>query len=258
MAESRGVAPRPVKTQFASDNWSGLCPQAMKALIEANEGFMAPYGSDLWTQKACDALSEFFETKVQVYFLATGTAANALALAQLTSPTGAVVCHPFAHIRTDECGAPGFLNPGMGLIPCDGPQGKIAPASLSALLERSQDLRHQPPRVLSLTQTTEVGTLYSLKELEALTQCARSKNLKIHMDGARLMNAIVAQDRSPADLTWRLGVDALALGGSKNGGGCGDAIIFFNSDIANDFGYRVKQGGHLSAKMRLVAAPFLG
>ena len=258
MAETRGVDPRPVRTQFASDNWSGLCPEAMKALIEANEGFMAPYGSDLWTQKACDALSMFFETKVQVFFLPTGTAANALALAQLTLPTGAVVCHPFAHIRTDECGAPGFLNPGMGLIPGDGPQGKIAPASLSAILERSEDLRHQPPKVLSLTQTTEVGTLYSLEELEALTQSARAKQLKIHMDGARFMNAVVALNRSPADITWRLGVNALALGASKNGGGYGDAIIFFNSDIANDFGYRVKQGGHLSAKMRLLAAPFLG
>ncbi len=258
MGETRRAAAVPIKTQFASDNWSGLCPQAMKALIEANEGFMAPYGSDVWTQKASEALSQFFETNVQVYFVATGTAANALALAQLSSPSGAVVCHPYAHIRTDECGAPGFLNPGMGLTPCDGPQGKIALASLSALLERPRDLRHQPPQVLSLTQTTEVGTLYSEQELKALTQCASTRKLKIHMDGARFMNAIVAENRSPADLSWRSGVDVLSLGASKNGGGYGDAIIFFNSDLGNDFGYRVKQGGHLGAKMRLLAAPFLG
>ena len=246
------------KTQFASDNWSGLCPQALAALIEANDGFLAPYGSDVWSQKASDMLSLFFETEVQVYFVATGTAANALALAQLSKSTGAVICHPFAHILNDECGAPGFLNPGMGLTPCDGPEGKIDLGSLSALLGRSKDLRHQHPSVLSLTQTTEVGTLYAEGELHLLTQYAARKGLKSHLDGARFMNAIVALDRSPADLTWRLGVDVLSLGVSKNGGGYGDAIIFFKSDLGKDFGYRVKQGGHLSAKMRLLAAPFLG
>ena len=213
------------KTQFASDNWSGLCPQALAALIEANDGFLAPYGSDVWSQKASDMLSQFFETEVQVYFVATGTAANALALAQLSKSTGAVICHPFAHILNDECGAPGFLNPGMGLTPCDGPEGKIDLGSLSALLGRSKDLRHQHPSVLSLTQTTEVGTLYAEGELHLLTQYAARKGLKSHLDGARFMNAIVALDRSPADLTWRLGVDVLSLGVSKNGGGYGDAII---------------------------------
>lgn len=244
--------------QLASDNYSGICPEALEYMLKANAEDDLAYGDDHWTLSAADRFRELFETDCEVYFVFNGTAANALSLATLCQSYHSVICHELAHVETDECGAPEFASNGAKLLLGEGPNGKLTPDSLNALITKRQDIHYPKPKVVSVTQPTEVGTLYSLEELQAINEVSQQHNLKIHMDGARFANAVASLGVSPADLTWRQGVDVLCFSGTKNGLAVGEAIVFFDKALAEDFGYRCKQAGHLASKMRFISAPWLG
>ena len=244
--------------QFASDNWSGLCPEALDYLIRANAGSAPAYGFDDWTARAADAVRELFEHDAEVFFAFNGTAANSMALAHLCQPYQAIICHAWSHIETDECGAPGFFSHGARLLTGQGAEGKLEAEVARRLVPAGGDLRFPRPVALSLTQSTEVGTVYSVDELTRLCAWARGQGIRVHVDGARFMNAVAALDVSPAELSWRCGVDVLSLGASKTGGGIGDTVVFFDRRLAEGFDYRCKQGGQLASKMRLMTAPLLG
>ena len=247
-----------MQEQFASDNYSGVCPEAMDYFMQANMGSAAAYGDDPWTQKAADYFRALFETDCEVFFVFNGTAANSLALASLCQSYHSVICHELAHIETDECGAPEFVSNGSKLLPVGGDGGKLTPAAIEQLVLKRQDIHYPKPKVISLTQPTEVGTLYSLEELAAIGDVAKTYRLRVHMDGARFANAVAALNCSPAELTWKNGVDVLCLCGTKNGMALGEAIIFFDRELAEDFDYRCKQAGQLASKMRFISAPWLG
>ena len=244
--------------QFASDNYSGICPEVMAYMNRANEGNAVAYGNDEWTQKAADYFRSLFETDCDVFFVFNGTAANALSLATLCQSYHSVICHEVAHIETDECGAPELASHGSKLLLGRGKNGKLTPESIVEIVNKRVDIHYPKPRAISLTQPTEVGTLYSIEELMAIQDVAQQYGLKIHMDGARFANAVVAMNQTPADLSWKCGVDVLCFCGTKNGMALGEAIIFFNKALAEDFAYRCKQAGQLASKMRFIAAPFLG
>ncbi|KAF3884143.1 MULTISPECIES: threonine aldolase family protein [Nostocales] len=244
--------------QFASDNSSGICPEALEYTIKANQGSAPAYGNDIWTQKATDGFRELFEIDCEIFFVFNGTAANSLSLASLCQSYHSVICHETAHIETDECGAPEFASNGSKLLLAKGPNGKLTPDAIEAIIKKRTDIHYPKPKVISLTQATELGTLYSTNELLAIKSIAKQYNLKIHMDGARFANAVVSINKSPAELTWKSGVDVLCFCGTKNGMAMGEAIIFFNKTLAEDFAYRCKQAGQLASKMRFIAAPWLG
>jgi threonine aldolase len=241
---------------FASDNAAGICPEAWDALQETNIGSAASYGEDRWTAKVCERVREIFETDCDVYFLGSGTAANALTLAQLCQPFHGILCHQSAHIQTDECGAPEFFTSGSKLLTIGGADGKIDLAQAAAVLEKHRDVHSHKPRVLSVTQATELGTVYSLEELRRIAEFARDRKLLLHMDGARFANAIAALGCMPKGITWELGIDVLCFGGTKNGGGSSELVVFFRKELAHEFDYRVKQAGQLVSKMRFLAAPW--
>jgi threonine aldolase len=224
----------------------------------ANLGSAPAYGNDEWTQRASDRFRELFEIDCDVFFVFNGTAANSLSLASLCQSYHSVICHELAHIETDECGAPEFASNGSKLLLGRGENGKLTPESIAAIATRRTDIHYPKPKVISLTQTTELGTLYNLEELREIRHVADRYNLKIHMDGARFANAIAALNVTPAELTWKVGVDVLCFCGTKNGMAVGEAIIFFKRDLAEDFAYRCKQAGQLASKMRFIAAPWLG
>jgi threonine aldolase len=246
------------KNMFASDNYSGICPEVWQALDEANRGFATSYGDDRWTERACNALRDFFETDCQVFFVFNGTAANSLALASLCRSYHSVICHEMAHVETDECGAPEFFSNGTKVLLVSGAHGKVDPAAVIETVERRSDIHYPKPHVLTVTQATELGTLYTLEELQTLGELARSHDLKLHMDGARFANAVASLGAAPAELTWKAGVDVLTFGGTKNGMPVGEAVIFFDRELARDFEYRCKQAGQLASKMRFLAAPWVG
>jgi threonine aldolase len=243
--------------QFASDTWAGLCPEALEALQEVNQGHLPAYGDDPWTSRATASFHELFDTECAVFFVPTGTAANALALAGLCQSYHCVFCHAHAHIHTDECGAPEFAVPGIKLVPLSGAEGKVTPEGVTQAAKQYHDVHSHKPGVLSLSQATEGGTVYSVEELYALTSTARDLGIKVHMDGARFANAAATLGNAPAVITWQAGIDVLCFGGTKNGLASGDALIFFDATLAENFVYRRKQAGHLQAKMRYVAAPWL-
>jgi threonine aldolase len=247
-----------ISRQFASDNCSGICPEAWAAMAEANAGHDAAYGNDLWTQRAADAIREIFETDCDVFFVFGGTAANSLALAQLCPSYHSILCHELSHLETSECGGPEFFSGGSKVRALRGANGKIDLAEIERVADKPFNLHYAKPRVLSFTQPTEVGTIYSVAEIQALIETARKFDLRVHMDGARFANAIASLKISPAEMTWRAGVDALCFGGTKNGLAFGEAIIFFNRELAREFDYRAKQGGQLASKMRFLSAPWLG
>jgi threonine aldolase len=249
-------APHPPRL-FASDTYAGVCPEALAALQEANRGHMLAYGDDAWTARARDLLREFFETDCEVFFVSTGTAANALALAALCQPYHSVLCHADAHVQTDECGAPEHAAPGIKLVPLEGAAGKLDPAAVRRAAVNRRDVHSHKPGVLSLSQATEAGTVYGVQEVRALCAAAREVGLRVHVDGARFANALAALRVPPATVTWQAGVDVLCFGGTKNGLAAGDAIVFFDRAMAEGFEYRRKQAGHLLAKMRFVAAPWV-
>lgn len=244
--------------QFASDNYSGICPEALDYMLKANLGSSPAYGDDIWTQKASDRFRELFETDCEVFFTFNGTAANALSLASLCQSYHSVICHETAHVETDECGAPEFASNGSKLLLGKGDQGKLSPDSIATLVQKRSDIHYPKPKVISLTQATEVGTLYSIEELLAIQAVAEQYQLRIHMDGARFANAIAALQVKPADITWKCGVDVLCFCGTKNGMAVGEAILFFDKALAEDFAYRCKQAGQLASKMRFISAPWLG
>ena len=244
--------------ELASDNTAGICPEAWQALQEANVGVAASYGEDQWTQRLCDLAREIFETDCEVFLVFNGTAANGLALAHLCRPYHSIVCHEFAHIETDECGAPEFLSGGAKLLAVPGANGKLDLAQVEATLAKQHDIHSPKPRVLSVTQATELGTVYTRDELAAIAEFARRRSLFLHMDGARFANALVSLGCKPKEITWQLGLDLLCLGGIKNGCGAGELVVFFKKELAREFDYRAKQAGQLASKMRFLAAPWLG
>jgi threonine aldolase len=244
--------------QFASDNYAGICPEAWLALERANTGHVPAYGADDWTQSASVAIEELFETACDVFFVFNGTAANSLALAAICRNTDAIVCHALAHINVDECGAPEFMTGGAKLLTIDSPDAKLTPDAIVAAAVTPHDEHSSRPRALALTQATELGTVYSPDEIGALSCVAHARKMKVQMDGARFANAVASLRCSPADLTWRAGVDVLCLGGTKNGLPAGEAIVFFDRDLAEEFARRRKQAGQLASKMRFLAAPWLG
>lgn len=245
--------------QFASDNTAGVCPEAMAAFLKANEtGHELSYGEDSWTAEVCDRMRDMFETDCDVFFVFNGTAANALVLASLCQSFHSVICHEKAHVETDECGAPEFFSGGSKLLTATGEYGKLTPEAIEKLATQRTDMHYPKPQAISLTQATEVGTVYSIEEVRAISTVAKRHNLKIHMDGARFANAVATLGCKPADITWRSGVDVLVFGGTKNGLPMGEAVVFFNKAMATDFAYRLKQAGQLASKMRFISAPWLG
>jgi threonine aldolase len=248
----------PSVCQFASDNYSGICPEALDYLLAANQGDAPAYGNDAWTRKAADRFRELFETDCEVFFVFNGTAANSLSLAALCQSYHSVICHETAHVETDECGGPEFASNGSKLLLARGENGKLDPADVERLITRRSDIHYPKPKVVSVTQATELGTVYGQDELHALRELADRHRLKIHMDGARFANAVASLGMTPAQLSWRAGVDVLCLGGTKNGMAVGEAILFFDRDLATDFAWRCKQAGQLASKMRFIAAPWLG
>lgn len=247
-----------LKNQFASDNYSGVCPEAWRAMERVNRGFATSYGDDEWTARACDMLRDFFETDCQVFFVFNGTAANSLALASLCRSYHSIICHQMAHIETDECGAPEFFSNGTKVLLVPGEQGKVQPAAVEEVVLRRSDIHSPKPKALSLTQATEVGTVYTPGELETIGETCRRLGLRLHMDGARFANALASLQAPPKDLTWKAGVDVLTLGGTKAGMAVGEAVVFFDRELAREFDYRCKQAGQLASKMRFLSAPWIG
>jgi len=254
-------SPTPVEphyNQFASDNYAGICPEAWQAMAEANQGFVTSYGDDAWTERACQSIRDLFQTDCQVFFVFNGTAANSLALASLCRSYHSVICHEMAHIETDECGAPEFFSNGTKILLVPGEYGKLDLDAVERAITRRADIHYPKPRVLSLTQATELGTVYTPAEIAAASELAIRHGLRVHMDGARFFNAAASLGVAPADISWKVGVDVLCLGGAKNGMAIGEAVVFFNRDLADEFEYRCKQAGQLASKMRFMSAPWIG
>lgn len=243
---------------FASDNYSGVCPEAWDSLIAANQGHVASYGDDAWTGRAADLIREVFETDCEVFFVFNGTAANSLSLASLCQSYHSILCHPIAHVETDECGAPEFFSNGTKVLLLSGADGRIDPASIEPMVKRRLDIHYPKPQVVSVTQATEVGTVYTPDQLRSIGEVARRLGLRMHMDGARFANAVASLGVRPREITWEAGVDVLCLGGTKNGALVGDAVVFFKKELAREFDYRCKQAGQLASKMRFLAAPWVG
>jgi len=233
---------------FASDNTAGVAPEIMAALARANDGFALGYGNDDWTRRVEAKLAELFKREVAVFLVPTGTAANALALAHVTPPWGAVLCHHDAHIATDECGAPEFFGGGIKLVELPGAGGKIAAETLKDALEKKQwrPPHHVTPAALSISQATEAGTIYRPHEIRALADIAHAHGLAVHVDGARLGNALARMNASPDEITWRAGVDVLSFGATKGGAMGAEAVIFFDPKRAEGMPARRKRGGALS------------
>ena len=243
---------------FASDNTAPIAPAILDAIVKANEGFALGYGHDDWTAGVERRLAEVFEREVAVFLVPTGTAANALALAQVTPPWGVVFCHAQSHIATDECGAPEFFGGGLKLAGLAGDDGKIAPETLQSALGHYRGHRpHQMiPAALSMTQASEAGTIYRTGEIAALAEIAHARSLAVHMDGARFANALVRLNASPAEMTWRSGVDVLSFGATKGGALAAEAVVFFDPARAAAMAERRKRGGQLVSKHRFIAAQF--
>lgn len=239
---------------FASDNVTGIAPEILEAIARANEGSAAPYGADPLTARVEARLSEIFERPCRVFPVATGTAANVLALSTLVPPYGAIYCHAEAHINVDECGGPEFYCGGAKLVPLAGADAKISAETLAAGVFGAGDVHHAQPAAVSISQTSELGAVYSPAETAAIAEVAKARGLAIHVDGARFANALVSLGCSPAELTWKAGVDVLSFGASKNGALAAEAVIFFDPARAGDFVFRRKRGGHLFSKMRFLSA----
>jgi threonine aldolase len=241
---------------FISDNVFGAAPEILAALTRANDGTMKSYGDDVIGRRVTEKLSALFEKEVAVFPVATGTAANSLALATVTPHYGVVFCHETAHINVDECGAPEFFSGGAKLVPLKGAAGKFTPDTVKSSLSRFQrgDVHHTQPATISITQATELGASYTPAEVQAIAALAKAEQLTLHMDGARFANAIAFLKCTPAEVTWKAGVDVLSLGMTKNGALAAEAVVFFDPARVADFAYRRKRGGHLLSKMRFVSA----
>lgn len=252
------LEPEELTQQFASDNYAGICPEAWQAMHAANQGHVTSYGDDPWTTRAADAFRELFETDCEVYFVFNGTAANSLALASLCQSYHGVICCDQSHVETDECGAPEFFSNGSKILVAQSVDGKLMPSAISELATKRQDIHYPKPRVVTITQATETGRVYSYAELDAISEACKKHGLLLHMDGARLANACASLGCRPAEITWKKGVDVLCFGGTKNGMAVGEAVLFFDRKLAVDFDYRCKQAGQLASKMRFLSAPWVG
>jgi threonine aldolase len=241
--------------EFASDNVQGADPAILAAMMAANDGTTYSYGADPWTGRAVEALSAVFGRPVTAFLVLTGSAANSLALSALVPPHGAVLCHREAHINTDECGMPELFTGGAKLIGMGGAGAKLTVETLSARLDQFVRGEHEvKPCAFSLTQATELGTVYAPAEVKALCDFAHGRGLKVHMDGARFANAVASLGCSPADVTWKAGVDVLSFGGTKNGAVMLEAVVFFDEALAQDFKFKRKRAGQLLSKGRYLGA----
>ena len=251
------------KYQFASDNTSAISPEAWEAMERVNRDYpFAPaYGDDPVTKKAEGLIRDLFETDCDVFFVFNGSAANSLALAAMCQPYYGILCHPFSHVDNDEANAPEFFTGGAKLILADGKAGKIEPASIDPALARGHGIHSAKISVLTLTQSTEVGTNYTpdeLRNLTAIRERPGCEQFRFHMDGARFANAVAALDVAPSEITWKAGIDVLTFGGAKNGFPATEALVFFDRALAREFAWRRKRGGQLASKMRYQSAPWIG
>jgi threonine aldolase len=244
--------------EFASDNAARVAPAILDAMVRANDGFATGYGDDAITKRLERRFCDLFEREVAVFLVGTGTAANALALAHLSPPWGAVLAHPEAHIMVHECGAPEFFGGGLRVVGVEGDGGKLQPGPVAAALDRHFGLRpHQiVPAVLSLTQASEYGTVYRTEEIATLAALAHERGMAVHMDGARFGNAVARLGVTPAEASWRAGVDILSFGATKGGALAAEAIVVFDPVRAGAMAERRKRGGHLFSKHRFIAAQF--
>jgi threonine aldolase len=240
---------------FASDNTAGISPAIAAAILNHSSGAAMPYGNDEATQQLQHSFNAFFETEVTMFPVATGSAANALALSVLSPPYGAIYCHRNSHINMDECGAPEFFTNGAKLVCLEGAQGKIQADDLAQWLAKAEPgvVHSVQPAAVSITQATEAGTVYTLEEIRAIAQVTHDHGLYLHMDGARFANAVVSLGCSPAEMTWQAGVDVLSFGATKNGAMAAEAVVFFKPELVRDFEFRRKRGGHLFSKMRFLS-----
>lgn len=243
---------------FKSDNTASVCPEILRAIGDANHGAAVAYGVDDWSQRLDTVFGEFFGREVRVFAVSSGTAANSLALAVLCPPWGTVLTHTEAHIERDECGAPEFFTGGAKLTTIAGAGAKFSATDLAGRLTWFEPHVHAvQPRALSITQATERGAVYTPAEIAALSKIARERGMRVHMDGARFANALVAQPVSAADLTWKSGVDVLSFGVIKNGGMNAEAVVFFDPAQVADFEYRRKRAGQLFCKGRYASVQLL-
>ena len=244
---------------FASDNTAGVAPEIMAAIQAANHGPASSYGADALTARLTALARELFETELEIFPVATGTAANGLSLAAVSPPYGAIYCHETAHVLIEECGAPEFYSGGAKLIGLPGPAGRLTSAGLETALAQAAEsgVHHATPAAISITQATEWGTVYQPAAVAELGQLARARGLRLHMDGARLANAIARLGCSPAAATWRAGVDVLSLGATKNGALAAEAVLVFDPALAKGMAERRKRAGHLFSKQRFLSAQLL-
>ena len=242
------------RIKFASDNVTGACPEVLDAVIKANEGDSTPYGNDQISTELQDKFSEIFEKEVIVFPTASGTAANALALSTMTPSFGNIYCHKLSHINTDECGAPEFYTGGGKLVTLQGVKGKITASELDKSITGTGIVHHTQPSSVSITQVCETGEVYQLDEIKKISDVAHNHNLNMHMDGARFANALTSLDVTPAEMTWKSGIDVLSFGATKNGCIAAEAIIFFKKDLVGNVAFLMKRAGHLLSKMRFVSA----
>ena len=242
------------RVKFASDNVTGACPEVINAILKANEGDSTPYGNDLISTELQNKFSDIFEKEVIVFPTASGTAANALALSTMTPSYGNIYCHKMSHINTDECGAPEFYTGGGKLFALNGTMGKITAEELDESISGKGIVHHTQPSSVSITQVCETGEVYQLDEIKKITDIALKHNLNMHMDGARFANALVSLNTTPAEMTWKSGIDVLSFGATKNGCLAAEAIIFFKKELVGDIAFLMKRAGHLLSKMRFVSA----
>ncbi|MDJ0932465.1 low specificity L-threonine aldolase [Breoghania sp.] len=245
---------------FASDNWAGASDRVMAALSSANDGFAPAYGDDDISRRVVTRFSEIFEREVAVFFVATGSSANSLALAISAKPGGAVFCHDEAHVAVDECGCPEFMTGGSKLVRIQGANGKITPDGLTKAMSAFAEgfVHNGRPQAVTITQSTEIGTVYEFDEIAAIKRVADTRSLPLHMDGARFANALVSLGVTPAEMTWKAGVDLLSFGGTKNGCWCAEAVVVFDKDKAGELAWLRKRAGQLFSKSRFIAAQFEG
>jgi len=240
---------------LASDNYSGIHPKIFEAIQKANTEHVGSYGNDGYTEKAIKKFKEHFGNDIEVFFVYNGTGANVLSLSTLTKSFNSIICPELAHINVDESSAPEkFL--GCKIIGVPAPDGKLTPANVEERIIRVHDQHHPQAKVISISQSTEYGTVYSVEEIKALSSLAKKYNLYLHMDGSRISNASVSLGKELSAFTRDAGVDVLSFGGTKNGMMIGEAVVFFNSGLASDFKYQRKQGMQLHSKMRFISTQF--
>ena len=242
------------RVKFASDNIAGACPEVLDAILKANDGDSTPYGNDQISTDLQKKFSDLFEKEVIVFPIASGTAANALALSTMTPSFGNIYCHKLSHINTDECGAPEFYTGGGKLVTLNGINGKILAEELDQAIGGKGIVHHTQPSSVSITQVSETGEVYQLEEIKKISEVTHKHKLNMHMDGARFANALVSLNTTPAEMTWKSGIDVLSFGATKNGCIAAEAIIFFNKDLVGNIAFLMKRAGHLLSKMRFVSA----